>query len=125
MIAFEIWIDGRKQCVAGIGDLGVASAMATWVRRASLDPTSGEPVPDGVEEELNFEVAGLAYDPDGAAVHSRWLRQPLQLGQQVTLTVVETDEADPPVVREREDPERTERLKRQYYERLKQAYGDA
>jgi hypothetical protein len=76
MIALEISIDGQKQCTAGVRDVGVASVLATWVRRASRDPTSGQPIPGGFEEELALEVAGLGHDPDGASVHVKWLQQP-------------------------------------------------
>jgi hypothetical protein len=125
MIAFEISIDGQKKCTAGVSDLGVTSVIASWVRRASRDPTSGQPIPGHFEEELTLDVGGLSHDPDGAPVHARWLRQPLKPGQHITIAVVETEKADPPRSREREDPTRAERQKREYYERLKREYGEA
>ena len=124
MIAFDISIDGRKACTAGVSPLGVASVIVSWVRRASRDPASGEPIPDSFEEELTLDVGGLTHDPDGAPVHVRWLRGALSLGQQITLTVVETESADPPYTREREDPGLAARRKREYYERLKREYGE-
>ena len=125
MIAFEISIDGRKQCTAGVPDAGVASVMVNWVGRASRDPTSGQPIPGGFEEELTLDVGGLSHDLDGASVHARWLRQPLQLGQQITIAIVERDVADPPRTSDREDPAWVEQRKREYYERLKREYGEA
>lgn len=125
MIAFEISIDGQKKCTAGVSGVGVASVIANWVRRASRDPTSGQPIPDHFEEELTLDVGGLSHDPDGASVHVRWLQQPLKLGQQITLTIVETEEADLPQTRDREDPIRAAQRKREYYERLRREYGDA
>jgi hypothetical protein len=124
MIAFEISIDGRKTCTAGVSD-GVASVIASWVRRPSRDPESGDPIPGRFEEELTLGVGGLTHDPDGAAVHLTWLREYLKVGQQITLAVVETDEADPPPTRDREDPAKDARRKREYYERLKREYGEA
>jgi hypothetical protein len=125
MIAFEISVDGQKQCTAGVSDLGVTSVIASWVRRISRDPASGQPIPGDFEEELTLDAAGLLHDPDGASVHVGWLRQPLKVGQQVTLAVVETKDADPPRTRDREDPTLAARRKREYYERLKREYGDA
>jgi hypothetical protein len=125
MIAFEISIDGQKKCTAGVSDVGVASVIASWVRRACRDPMSGQPLPDRFEEELTLDVGGLMHDPDGASVQVRWLHQPLKPGQQITLAVVDTKEADPPRTRDREDPAWAERRKREYYERLKREYGDA
>ena len=118
MIAFEISIDGQRACTAGVSPSGVASVIATWVRRPS-----GEPA-DGLEEELTLEVGGLAHDPDGASVHLSWLRQPLKPGQHVTIAVLEAEVVDPPRQRVREDPARAAQQKRQYYERLKREYGE-
>lgn len=96
MIAFEIAIDGHRVCTAGVGEEGVTSVIASWVRRPSHNPASRDAIPERFEEELTLEVGGLVRDSDGAAVHLKWLQQPLRLGQQVTLTVVDTKEADPP-----------------------------
>ena len=112
MIAFEISIDGRKACTAGVSPAGVTSVIATWVRRESS------------EEELCLEVGGLSHDPDGASVHLRWLRQPLRPRQRIVIDVLETEAVDPPERREREDPARVAQQKRAYYERLKREYGD-
>jgi hypothetical protein len=125
MIAFEISVDGERKCTAGVGELGVASVLATWVRRPSREPTSGQILAGQFEEELTLEVGGLTHDPDGGSVQLKWLQQPLELGQQITIAIVETEAADPPWSRERTDPAWTEQRKRAYYERLKQEYGEA
>jgi hypothetical protein len=125
MIAFEISIDGQKQCTAGVSGLGVASVIASWVRRVSHDPASEQPLPEQFEEELTLDVGGLVHDPDGGGVQLRWLRQALRVGQRITLAIVDTDAVDPPSARERTDPAWTEQRKREYYERLKQEYGEA
>jgi hypothetical protein len=104
MIAFEISIDGQKTSTAGVSPSGVASVIASWVRRPSRDPASGEPAGERFEEELTLDVGGLTHDPDGASVHVTWLRQPLKPGQKITVAVVETETADPPRSRQREDP---------------------
>jgi hypothetical protein len=125
MIAFEIAIDGRTMCTAGVGDEGVMSVIATWVRRPARDPETGEPLPGRFAEELTLDAGGLTHDLDGAAVQVRWLRQSLRVGQRITLTIVEAAEADPPRTRDRTDPTEAERQKRRYYERLKRELGDA
>ena len=124
MIAFEVSIDGRKACTAGV-PAGVTSVVATWVRRPLRDSDSDQPAGGRFEEELTLEVGGLTHDPDGASVHLRWLRQPLAVGQLVTLAVVETEATEPPTRREREDPTWVAQRKREYYERLKREYGEA
>jgi hypothetical protein len=124
MIGFEISIDGQKACTAAIGDVGVVSVIATWVRRASRAPTSGQMVRAQFEEELTLDVGGLDHDPDGAGVNVKWLDRSLRVGQRITVTVVDTAHIDPPVSRQREDPASAEQRKREYYERLKREYGD-
>jgi hypothetical protein len=124
MIAFEISIDGQRACTAGGAPSGVTSVVVSWVRRPSRDSASGEPVRDRFEEDLTLDVGGLTHDPDGVSVHVSWLRQPLKPGQRITVAVVETEAADPPRNRQREDPAWAAQRKREYYERLKREYGD-
>ena len=124
MIAFEISIDGQKACTAGVAPSGVTSVIANWIRRPRRDPVSGEAINHSFEEELTLDVGGLTHDPDGASVHLTWLRQPLRPGQRITVAVVDTEAADPPKQREREDPAWAAQRKREYYERLKREYGD-
>ena len=65
MIAFEVSIDGRRACTAGVS-AGVTSVIATWVCRPSRDPESGEPAaeteaadpPRSREREDPARVAG-------------------------------------------------------------------
>jgi hypothetical protein len=123
MIAFEIAIDGQRKCTAGVGEVGVVSVLATWVGRGP-DPKPGQSIAGRFEEEVTLDVGGLTHDPDGGSVQVKWLQQPLKLGQRITLTLVETEVADPPWTRERNDPAWTERRKREYYERLKGEYSE-
>jgi hypothetical protein len=125
MIAFEISIDGQQLRTAGVGDLGVLSAIATWVRRTSRDASSEAPIPGRFEEELTFHVGGLEHDADGASINLSWLDRSLRVGQQITVTVVNVDSVDEPSGRHRQDPAWAEQRKRDYYERLKQEFGDA
>jgi hypothetical protein len=125
MIGFETAINGQKVCTAAVGDMGVVSVIATWVRRASRGVTSAATIPDQFEEELILDVGGLAREADGSAVDVKWIAQPLVVGQQIRLTVVNTEVADPPKTRHRDDPADVERSKREYYERLKRECGDA
>jgi hypothetical protein len=121
MIAFEISIDGRKECTAGLPDPGVTSVIASCVRRSVGD--SAEPGSGGTEEELMLDVGGLHHEPDGTSVEVRWLNRPLQPGQVITLAVIETATADPPRITEREEPVERQRRKQEYYQRLRQELG--
>ena len=125
MIAFEISIDGAKACTAGASPSGVTSVIATWIRRPAPESASEEPGAEVFEEELTLSVGGLTHDPDGAAVHLSWLSRPLRPGQTITVTVVESESADPPESSRREDLAWAAERKREYYERLKREYGEA
>lgn len=121
MIAFEVSIDGRKECTAGLPDPGVTSVIASYVRRAAGDPAG--PGSGGTGEELRLDVGGLHHEPDGTSVQVRWLNRPLRPGQVITLAVIETDTVDPPRVTEREEPAERQRRKQEYYQRLRQELG--
>ena len=98
MLAFEVWIDGERQCLAGVEDWAVLSAHVTACRHRDQTP----PPPD----ELEFYVGGMTEtDETGASHHFRWRRRNLELGMQVTIKVVDADRPDEPVRRYRSDRE--------------------
>ena len=124
MIAFEVTANGEKVCTAGVGKLGVLSAILSWVgREAPLkSPYSEELWP---AEELKLEVGGLAGNAKDGHENLKWMSGDLRPGDVITIRVLETDTADVPRVRKREDPELVEKSKRAYYEQLRREYGDA
>jgi hypothetical protein len=82
MRALEISMNGKKLCVAGIGDDGVLSAVVQLVANVGLD-------------DLFLEVGGRI-NPSNQQV--RWLRPtPLQLRDEIQIRVVEVDRVDEPV----------------------------
>ena len=91
MIAFEIQLNGKRLCVAGIGDLGTVTAIMTWVRRKA--PPEGTTIPDWTAEELNLHVGGIDSQTNENLV---WLRHELQVGDAITVRVIETDSVDVP-----------------------------
>lgn len=113
MIGFEVYVDGRRICLAAV-PLGVASAILTRARRKP----PAEPA-----DETVFSVGGLQHD-DGTGLdeYLDWFRRELPVGSEITLRIVETDAADEPAVRRPVTPEDVERSERKYYERLKAKY---
>lgn len=116
MIAFKVSLNGTKVCTAGVRDVGVLSAIVTWVRRKPENSQSGR----GIEEELGLEVGGLDSD---ANEHLKWLSRRLRVGDRLAIEVIESETVDKPKRRHRDDPRMVERAKRRYSERLKKAYG--
>jgi hypothetical protein len=98
MLAFEVFIDDQRVCLAGFDDWAVLSAIISAVQRR-------EPMP-GARDEIELSVGGLSEtDASGVSHHLRWVRTELQVGTKVTVNIVETDRPDEPVRRYRSDRE--------------------
>jgi hypothetical protein len=87
MRAFKISVNGKKLCVAGIGDEGVLSAIVDWVAGVR-----GKNRGDG---NLSLHVGGLV---NPTRVHVVWVAQkPLQVGDEIRVRVIETPTVDAPI----------------------------
>ena len=123
MLAFELFVDDRRICLAGMEDWAVMSVI--------LSAVSSGVRADGLPREGKIDVSagGLSEgDSDGIAYHARWARVDLAVGSRVTINVLETDEPDPPIRRYRSDrehrepaftKEEIEEMEREDYQRLK------
>jgi len=84
MIAFEIHLNDRKLCRAGIGESGVLSAMVTWATRTMSGGARNE--------NLSLNIGGLL-NPEGK--HVAWINQkPLAVGDKILVSIVEADSVD-------------------------------
>jgi hypothetical protein len=81
MIAFEILVSGKRVCVAG-GAL-VTSVGIDWSDR---DPDA---------KAIRLHVGGI--DDPSLREHLRWDAPTLQVGDEVTVRILSTDEIDPPI----------------------------
>ena len=98
MLAFEVFVDDQRICLAGFEDWAVMSTIISAVSRS-------EPMPDG-RNEIELSVGGLSErDASGIAHHLRWVRTELKVGSIVTVNIVDTDQPDEPVRRYRSDRE--------------------
>jgi hypothetical protein len=93
MRAFEVHLNGKRLCVAGINGDCVLSVIVNHV------------VGDG-RNELWLNVGGLI---SATEEHVRWKAPHLRLGDKVALRIVETDLVDKPVKRFRTDSKQDER----------------
>ncbi len=53
-VAFEVFLNGRRICIAGVTGRGALSAIATWVKRVAHEPNTGDPIAAKFEEELTL-----------------------------------------------------------------------
>lgn len=83
MICFEVWVNGEKICLAGVGESGVLNSIVTWGGRQWI--------------KTDLHVGGLVNDE-----HVRWTEKEhiLEVGDEVTIKIVEADTADEPVRKE-------------------------
>jgi hypothetical protein len=114
MICFEVIINGEKICTAGTDERGGLFAVFSYVRRVAEEDINDE------SNEPRFNLSGY-----NVGVHSEWTSGILEIGDEVTIRIVEANEFDPPVGEYRDDLEEQERRKREYYEQLKREFEGA
>ena len=107
MRAFEVSVNGKRVCVAGVGDHGVLTAMVDYVLR-----------PDG--QEMSFEVGGLITPLEE---HVRWVRQDLGIGDEISVKLIESESVDAPIIRHRDDPEKKVEAQKRYAREMAKKFG--
>ena len=93
MRAFDVRLNGKQLCIAGIGGDGSLNAM--------IDYSAGQG-----KQRLSLRVGGLAADADEFVT---WSAMSLNVGDEITLRIIEADSVDPPRTRIRRDAKPTER----------------
>jgi hypothetical protein len=123
MICYEVFINGKKKCVAGVGEQGVLTGILTWVKRKRHEADQGCKEGSTHVEELFITVGGLV-DHGKDSVHLDWLRRSLTVGDEVRFRIVQREISDPPKDARTNVAEVVERERREYYEQMKKEYGD-
>jgi hypothetical protein len=122
MIAFEIEMNGKKLCTAGIdAKFGILTSILSWAKRdvSQLSEEAKAKVP---EEELKLTVGGhISYSKDDYE-NVQWSGRELKPGDQINIKIIETNEADEPKTKKRSDPKFIDLQKRKYFEQLKKEY---
>jgi hypothetical protein len=108
MRAFEIYLNRKKLCVAGVGNEGVLTAIVSWV--------TGRTAAD-----LSLEVGGLISPVEA---HLSWVRgRRLRVGDRVQVKVVEAKSVDKPKRRYRTDPVVRLRAQKRYVREMARQFG--
>jgi hypothetical protein len=84
MICFEVYINGQKVCLAGIGNDGVLAVMATFIASSESQRT-------------DFRVGGLIKVDAETQQQIEWLDRELKVGDDVTIKIVEAETYDAPM----------------------------
>jgi hypothetical protein len=84
MIAIEIYLNGKKLCTAGI---------AEWAGlHCHVDAMN-----DNGVQEFAYSVGALLKRETGELMHARWGRHQINIGDELTFKIVETDDVDSPI----------------------------
>jgi len=113
MLAFEVHLNGKKVCTAGIGEPGVISSIITWV----LGDGKGRP---SEQEQVGVRVGGLISRTEQ---HVTWFNRPLRRGDKISIRIVEVDDADTPKKQPRESLAQRRRQQQAYLRRMAKELG--
>jgi len=109
MIAFEVRLNGKKICTAGIRELGNLCAHLDWSRGPQVALATGFQHRD---ELLELQIAGcrIRYKPKKApnfkpgfkyAESLEWIKRKVRAGDEVSIRVIEARRADRPRKRQK------------------------
>ena len=107
MRAFEISLNGKCLCLAGVGNDGVLSTTITHV-------------PFRKRRETRLYIGGIALPQDE---HVFWKERILHLGDDLRLKVVEKETVDVPRERVRRDPSAEAKAQKHYVRKMAKKFG--
>jgi len=108
MHAFEVSRNGKRLCVAGVGQDGVLTAIVSLV--------IGKPVLD-----LDLSVGGLISSPRR---HVYWAREKgLSVGDEIHVRIIESDSIDDPEESELTDPAKDLKYRKSYVRPMAKQFG--
>jgi hypothetical protein len=107
MRAFEVHLNGKRLCLAGVGEDGVLTAIVDHVARPKAS-------------SLNLRVGGLV-SPIGK--HVIWRNRRLKVGDEVLVKIVETDSADRPRKRYSFNPEGDAKKQKAHVRAMAKKFG--
>jgi hypothetical protein len=119
VICFEVFLNDRRLCLAGVGEHGLLSQFLSW---DSLSPSDRAPYQKGQPPQLGLLVNGRV-SAGGETLH--WFENdvPLAIGDEVRVRIIESDRADDPTrTTVREQRESARETRRRLYEALKQEF---
>jgi hypothetical protein len=125
MIAFEVHRNNQRVCVAGVGELGVLTAIVNWVARSAekLQQLKAEGHADLEPNEMTLEVGGFVSIGQHVGRHTRWCEESLRVGDEVRIRVIDAARVDPPTTEYSEDPANDLERRKAYVRKLAAELG--
>ena len=90
MTVFDVFVNDRKRCRAGVGSDGVLTAIVNWVRLTGPAARRARQMHAPIEES-RLHVGGLR-----GGKHHSWLERDLEIGDRVTIVIRKAGRADRP-----------------------------
>jgi hypothetical protein len=91
MLVFDVYLNDKKRCRAGVGPDGVLTAIVDWVKLTGAAARRARRFKQPLEESF-LHVGGLS-----KGEHQSWLEQNLKIGDRVAIVVGKASRADPPI----------------------------
>ncbi|HLH53636.1 MAG TPA: hypothetical protein VKY92_08470 [Verrucomicrobiae bacterium] len=89
MKAFEVHLNGKRVCIAGVGEFGVLTGIVSW---RGMQPYKDGTVPSA--DSLQLQVSGLT-NPSGKKVG--WTERDIRVGDRIEIRVIDASAVDSPV----------------------------
>jgi hypothetical protein len=113
MLAFEVHLNGKRLCTAGVGEPGVLTTVVTWVLGDGEGRAKGE-------EELDIRIGGLVSRTDQ---HLDWIAKQLQRGDEISIRIVEVSAADKAQKRRKESSAQKRKRQERYVRHMAKELG--
>lgn len=119
MLCFDVVVNGKRLCRAGVKRAGVLSAIVSWVGGSPNAASKGGRTRRG---ETKLEVGGLYHVGRTRDVFPHWVSRRLMPGDEVTVCLVEAKAFDRAQREKVETPQSVEEQERAYYERMRRKH---
>jgi hypothetical protein len=108
MRAFEVHLNGKRLCLAGVGQDGVLTAIVGYVKLG------------GGRGQTSISVGGLI---NPAHDYVNWTNRGLKLGDELRLKITDTEKVDRPKSRQRHDPRQELAQKKRHTRKMVRELG--
>jgi len=119
MLCFDVMVNGKRLCRAGVKRAGVLSAIVSWVGGSPNAATKRGRTRRG---ETELRVGGLYHVGRTRHVFPHWVSRRLMPGDEVTVRIVKAKGFDRPQRENVETRQWVEEQERAYYEKMRRKY---
>ena len=116
MTVFDVFLNERRLCRAGVGNDGVLNTIVSWARLTGPAAQTARRLKQPLEE-LRLHIGGLADD-----THRQWTGRTLEAGDRVTIAIGTGRSFDPPSQTSTRNPKLEEEQQKRYYLQLKEKF---